>query len=65
VFFLAITGAAQSLEIANVVATTRCEGDNMVDRQFGGLPAALTLMVVAVEYIFPHFFGKANSFGFF
>jgi hypothetical protein len=31
VFLLAITGTAQSLEIANIV-TARCEGDNPIDR---------------------------------
>jgi hypothetical protein len=32
VFFLAIAGATQSLEVANIVATARCEGDNTIDR---------------------------------
>jgi hypothetical protein len=64
-FFLAIAGTTQGLEVAHVVAATCREGNNMIDRQFGGLSTALTLMVVAVEYIFAYCFGEANSFRFF
>jgi hypothetical protein len=28
-----MTGTAQSLEIANIVTTARCEGDNPIDRE--------------------------------
>ena len=64
-FFLAVAGATQGLEVANIVAAACSEGDNMIDRQFGGLSTALTLMIVSLKYIFPHFFGEANSFRFF
>jgi hypothetical protein len=64
-FFLAIAGATQGLEVAHIVAATCREGNNVIDRQVGGLSAALTLMVVTVEYIFADCFGDANSLGFF
>jgi hypothetical protein len=64
-FFLAIAGTTQGLEVAHIVAATCREGNNVIDRQVGGLSAALALMVVTVEYIFPYFFGEANSFRFF
>jgi hypothetical protein len=64
-FFLAIAGTTQGLEVAHVVGTTCRQGNNMIDRQFGSLPTALTLMIIPVEYIFAYCFGEANSFRFF
>ncbi len=64
-FFLAIAGTTQGLEIANIVAATCSKGNDMIDRQFGSLSTALTLMIVSLKHIFSHFFGEANSFIFF
>ncbi len=64
-FFLAITVTTQGLEVANIVAATCGEGNDMIDRQFGSFSTALTLMIVSLKYIFAHFFREANSFGFF
>jgi hypothetical protein len=63
--FPAIAGSTQGLEVANIVATTCSEGNDMIDRQFGSLSTALTLMIVALKYIFANFFGEADSFRFF
>jgi hypothetical protein len=64
-FFLAIAGTTQGLEVAHIVAATCSEGNDMIDRQFGSFSAALTLMIVSLKYIFAHFFGEADSFRFF
>jgi hypothetical protein len=64
-FFLAIAGTTQGLEVANIVAATCSEGNDMIYRQFGSFSTALTLMIVSLKYIFSNFFREANSFRFF
>ena len=64
-FFLAIAGTTQGLKVANIVAATCREGNDMIDRQFGSLSTALTLMIVSLKYIFAHFFGEADALRFF
>jgi hypothetical protein len=64
-FFLAIAGTTQCLQVANIVAATCSEGNDMIDREFSSFSAALTLMVVSLKYIFAYFFGEADSFRFF
>ena len=63
--FRTIAGTAQGLKVANIVAATCGEGNDMIDRQFGSFSTALTLMIVALKYIFTHFFREADSFRFF
>jgi hypothetical protein len=39
-FFLAVAGTTQGLKIANIVAATCSEGNDMIDRQFGSFSTA-------------------------
>jgi hypothetical protein len=64
-FFLAIAGSTQGLQVTNIVAATCSEGNDMIDRSFGSLSTALTLMVVSLKYIFAYFFGEGDSLRFF
>jgi hypothetical protein len=66
-FFLLVAGVAQGLQVADVVGSSGGNGDDMVDVEFCfslGLTAALTLVFVAVKYIFSDFWRDGDSWGF-
>lgn len=65
VFFLAVAGNTEGLEVAEVVAAAAGEGNDVIDRQLLGLSTALALVVIALKNILPHFFGETDPLGFF
>jgi hypothetical protein len=65
VFFAAVAGTTEGLEIAEVVAAAAGEGNDVIDRQFSGLATALTLVIIALKNVFPNCFGNVDPLGFF
>ena len=62
VSFLLITGAAESLQVADVVLTAMSKGDNVVNGEviYVSLTTAFALIAIALKYIFPHLGWNAN-----
>jgi hypothetical protein len=59
-----VAGAAEGLQVADVVAAAAGEGDDMIDRQLGflfGLAATLALVFIAIEYVFSDFWWNGDS----
>jgi hypothetical protein len=61
VFLAAVARSTEGLQVADIVAATAGEGNDVVDRQFLGLSTALTLVAIPLKHIFPNFFGKADA----
>jgi hypothetical protein len=55
VFFAAVAGTTESLQVADIVATATGQGNDVIDRQFLGLATALALVVVSLKNVFPNF----------
>jgi hypothetical protein len=55
VFFAAVAGATEGLQVANVVAAAAGQGNDVIDRQLLGLATALALVVVSLKNVFPNF----------
>jgi hypothetical protein len=64
VFFAAVAGATEGLQVADIVAAAAGQGDDVIDRQLLGLATALTLVVISLKNIFPNFFRKADALRF-
>ena len=62
VSFLLITGAAESLQVADVVLTATSKGDNVVNGKviYISLTTAFALIAIAFKHIFPHLWRQAN-----
>jgi hypothetical protein len=59
--FLAIAGAAECLEVAEVVGAALGEGNDVVYFKFFGAAAMLALVVVAVEDVLADFGGDFDA----
>ena len=59
--FAAIAGAAEGLKVAEVVAATEGEGDDVVDAEVLGGAAALALVPIAIENVLPNSGRNGNS----
>ncbi|WP_431628767.1 hypothetical protein [Alkalinema pantanalense] len=62
--FLGVAGTAEGLEVAEVVAATVGEGDDVIDFEFGvwaSFATAFALVVVAIEDVLAHRFRNRDS----
>jgi hypothetical protein len=55
VFFAAVAGATEGLQVTDIITAAAGQGDDVIDRQFFGLATALTLVFIPLKNVFPNF----------